>query len=85
MKLESTDRKADRLHNMISIVMLLAAVAIGALVWISISHETLYSPFGVLANENTDSKFYFGISIYITIGATLLTSGLIRVALKLSK
>lgn len=65
--------------------MLGSAVVIGALTWISFVHEKLYTPIGILASDVTTPGFYIGISIYITIATTLLTSALIRLALSYSK
>lgn len=70
---------------LISIAMLAFALATALLAWFSFSHKALYSPLGILAKDATDPNFYIGISVYITIGTTLLTSALIRIGLKLSK
>tara|TARA_B110000037_G_scaffold205880_1_gene251226 strand:+ start:699 stop:965 length:267 start_codon:yes stop_codon:yes gene_type:complete len=79
------DKKQNRRHVYLSLLMLFFAAAIALLTSFSIANETLYSPFGILATEVTDSTYYFGLSVYITLGATLLTTALIRLALKLSK
>jgi hypothetical protein len=81
----SQHSKRERIHIAISVGMFLVATGIGALAWYSFANETLYSPFGILATDNADPNFYIGIGVYITIGATLLTSVLIRLALRLSR
>lgn len=80
----SQDGKHDGIHLAISIGMLFAAAGIGILTWYSFADQSLYSPFGVLVTDNADPNFFIGIGVYITIAATLLTSALIRLALRLS-
>lgn len=77
--------KYDRIHIASSLALLLLATGAGLLAWYSFANEALYPPFGILATDNTDPSFYFGISVYITIGATLVSTAFIRLAIKLTK
>ncbi|MDQ8198095.1 hypothetical protein QEH56_08055 [Pelagicoccus enzymogenes] len=72
-------------HKLLTVAALSAALACGAFAAFSFLHQKLYSPIGVLVPSDQVPSFYIGISIYITIGVTLLTSALIRIALDLSK
>ena len=72
-------------RTLVTIAFLMLAIACCILATLSISHETLYSPFGILAPDDGDPSFYIGISVYITIGVTLFTAALIRIGLDLSK
>ncbi|EDY80801.1 hypothetical protein VDG1235_418 [Verrucomicrobiia bacterium DG1235] len=77
--------KSKRIHFIVSIALLILAVGTGIIAWLSLANEKLYSPFGILATTNSDPNFFMGISVYVTIGVTLFTSALIRIALSLSK
>ncbi len=65
--------------------MLAGAIACAVLIAISFGYDKLYTPFGILAPNDGTPNFYFGIAIYISIGTTLFTSAIIRIALDLSK
>ncbi len=74
-----------RKRKLTTAAILTAAVACGALATASLLDQKLYTPIGVLASSDSSPSFYIGISIYITIGTTLLTTALIRIGLDLSK
>lgn len=84
MNSQEPTRNSKRIHTLISILMIIVAALAGVLTWLSFAHDKLYSPFGVLATSDSGPNFYFGIAIYITIGASLLTAVLIRIALRIS-
>ncbi|MBK1876181.1 hypothetical protein [Pelagicoccus mobilis] len=78
-------KSGDRTHNVMTAVMFLLFLITGILAALSLLHQKLYSPFGILTTADSGANFYYGISIYITIAATLLTSALIRIALRITK
>jgi len=65
--------------------MLILSIVTGTLAPISLLHGKLFSPIGVLAAADSGAAFYYGLAIYITIAVTLLTSALIRIALRITK
>ncbi len=72
-------------RKLITASMVAGAIACGALIAISFAYDKLYTPFGILAPNDGSPNFYFGIAIYISIGVTLFTSAMIRIALDLSQ
>lgn len=80
-----TDPSPSRTHSLITWSMAGLFIATGLLATLSLLHQKLYNPFGIHATTESGPTFYFGVSIYITIAVTLLTSILIRIALRLTK
>ncbi|MDQ8187482.1 hypothetical protein [Pelagicoccus sp. SDUM812002] len=74
-----------RRRAIVTAAILIPALACGTFATLSMMRGKLYSPFGVLVANDSTPSFYIGTSIYVTIGVTLLTSALIRIALGLSK
>lgn len=68
-----------------TIVLLALSLATGVLAWVSLARGTLYGPGFAWSEAELGARFYMGISVYITISVTLLTSVAIRIALGLSK
>lgn len=74
-----------RKRTLVTTAIVISAIACGILATLSFMNQKLYTPFGILVSNDSSPGFYFGISIYITIGVTLFTSALIRIGLDLSK
>lgn len=75
----------SRSHLILTIAMCLVAILCTILTILSLANSTLYTPLGASEIVDSTPSYYFGISIYITIGATLFTSALIRIALRISR
>lgn len=72
-------------HLIITLVLSLLALWSGLLAALSLLTGTLLSPIFSTLSESPAPSYYFGASIYITIGATLLTTVVIRIALRITK
>lgn len=77
--------KTDRGSVVVTIAMLLLALATAILAWISVRGDALIMPWRSYRVDELGAKYYMGVSVYITISATLFTSAAIRFALRFSK
>ncbi|MDQ8202760.1 hypothetical protein QEH54_07030 [Pelagicoccus sp. SDUM812003] len=75
----------NRIHLYITIAMTLLSVFAGLLSTLSYFSGTLYYPWGPSETTSPEAAFYLGISVYITLAVTLLTSALIRIALRITR
>lgn len=65
--------------------MSVLAMYLGALATFSLLNGKLYSPLTTVISSPPELSYFLGVSIYITIATTLLTTALIRIALRISK
>lgn len=77
--------RSERIQIIITAILILTTLVCATLTALSLTRGQLYSPVGIVADEGSGIGFYIGIAIYITIGATSLTSSLIRIALRLTR
>lgn len=76
---------SSRQHLLVTSLLLLLSIWATALTVLSISSETLRTPILTTLSTEPEPSFYIGISVYITIGASLLTIAAIRIALRVTK